>query len=505
MKLAQLLGCLSQVELTGDGDIEIAGLYYDSRQVRPGGLFFALAGVKSDGARFLEAAVRGGAVAVVADRPLAVSGVSVVQVPDARLAMSLMASLFYGRPTATVPVVGITGTNGKTTTSYLIEGILEAGGLPAAVLGTISYRFGETTRPAPNTTPESVDLQRTLRELVDLGAKSVVMEVSSHSLEQHRPDGCLFDVAVFTNLTRDHLDYHLDMDSYFASKLRLFTDLLAPSGGKPLRRAVVNLDDPYGVRVAAAAKAPVLSYAMAGKADLTVAEVDFSVHGIRCLLRTPRGELSLVSELLGRFNLYNILAAVGVGLALGLSDDAIREGIQGHKKVPGRVERVANDQGITVLVDYAHTGDALENVLATIAELKPPRIITLFGCGGDRDKGKRPLMGEIAARYSDLAILTSDNPRTEDPQAILADVRAGITPLSLREYSQKELEAGFTEKGFAAIESRREAVRTAILVARPGDIVILAGKGHEDYQIIGTEKFHFDDCEEAAAALRLRG
>ena len=503
MKLAQLLSCLEGARVTGDSEVEITGLYYDSRSVRPGGLFFGLHGVKSDGCQFLDAAVKGGAVAVVADRPCAVAGASYVQVGDARRAMSLMAACFYGLPTAGLPTVGITGTNGKTTTSYLVEGILEKGGIPAAVLGTISYRFGDVSLPAPNTTPESVDLQRTLRALVDLGARGVVMEVSSHSLEQRRPDGCLFDVVVFTNLTRDHLDYHKDMESYFASKLRLFTDLATPDGLKPTRRAVVNLDDPYGARIKAAATCPVLSYAVDGEADVSVAEVDFSVHGISCRLRTPRGQLSLKSDLLGRFNLYNILAAVTAGLALGLPDAAIREGIEGHKKVPGRVERVENDKGITVLVDYAHTGDALDNVLATVSELKTARLITLFGCGGDRDKGKRPVMGEIAARYSDLAIITSDNPRTEEPAAIMADVRAGIAPLGLREYSGEELAAGFGEKGFAAIESRRDAVRTAILAARPGDIVVLAGKGHEDYQIVGTEKFHFDDREEAARALEL--
>jgi UDP-N-acetylmuramoyl-L-alanyl-D-glutamate--2,6-diaminopimelate ligase len=266
---------------------------------------------------------------------------------------------------------------------------------------------------------------------------------------------------------------------------------------------VVNLDDPYGARIKAAASCPVLSYAMGGDADITVEQVDFSVHGISCRLRTPRGELSLVSDLLGRFNLYNILAAVGAGLALELPDAAIKAGIEGHKKVPGRVERVENDKGITVLVDYAHTGDALENVLATVSELKTARIITLFGCGGDRDKGKRPVMGEIAGRLSDLAIITSDNPRTEDPLAIMADVRAGIAPLGLREYRLEELAAGFQEKGFASIASRRDAVQAAILAARPGDIVVLAGKGHEDYQIVGTEKFHFDDREEAAKALAL--
>ena len=505
MKLAQLVSCLPGAQVIGDSDLEIEGLYYDSRQVRPGGVFFGLRGVKSDGCDFVGAAVKGGAVAIVTELPCAVGGATLVQVPNARLAMSLMAACFYRQPTAGLPVVGITGTNGKTTTSYLIEGILERAGIPSAVLGTVNYRFGETSLPAPNTTPESVDLQRTLRELIDLGARGVVMEVSSHSLEQRRVDGCLFDVAVFSNLTRDHLDYHLDMESYFGSKLRLFTELLAPSAEKPLRRAVVNLDDPYGARIAQAACAPVLTYAMQGEADLTVAEVDFSVHGIRCRLRTPRGELSLSSELLGRFNLYNIMSAVGAGLALGVPDAAIKEGIEGHRTVPGRVERVENDRGITVLVDYAHTGDALENVLSTISELKTARIITVFGCGGDRDQGKRPVMGEIAGRYSDLSIITSDNPRTEDPRLILDQVRAGLLPLALREYRPEELAQGFQEKGFATIESRREAIRTAILAAGPGDIVLLAGKGHEDYQILGTKKIHFDDREEAAAALKMRG
>lgn len=504
MKLAQLLAPVTGAQVTGDSEIEVSGLYYDSRQVAQGGVFFALRGVKSDGSEFVPAAVKGGAVAVVADRPCAVAGVTVVQVPDARLAMSVMADRFYGSPTASIPVVGITGTNGKTTTSYLIEGIMAAGGMPPAVLGTISYRFGATSFEAPNTTPESVDLQKTLRELVDLGAAGAVMEVSSHSLEQRRADGCHFDVAVFTNLTRDHLDYHHDMESYFASKLRLFTDLLAPSAGKPRRCAVVNLDDPHGAQVARAATAPVLSYAMEGEADLTVAAVDFSVHGISCTLKSPRGSLDLKSDLLGRFNLYNILAAVGAGIALGISDAAIKAGIEGHQKVPGRLERVENDKGITVLVDYAHTGDALENVLSTIAELKPPRIITVFGCGGDRDKGKRPVMGEIAARYSDLAVLTSDNPRTENPQAILDDVRAGITPLALKEYGAEELAQGFDAKGFTVIESRHDAIRIAIHAAHPGDIVVIAGKGHEDYQILGTQKHHFDDREEAAAALASR-
>ncbi|UFS71637.1 UDP-N-acetylmuramoyl-L-alanyl-D-glutamate--2,6-diaminopimelate ligase [Geomonas sp. RF6] len=503
MTFQELLLGMEPLSVTGTLDLAVSGLYYDSRQVQPGGVFFALRGVKSDGTDFVPAALERGAVAVVTESPLSLPGKTVVQVANGRLAMSLMAAAFYGNASAAMPVVGITGTNGKTTTSYLVEGILEQAGFPCAVLGTVSYRLGDYSLPAPNTTPESVDLQRILRELADRGARAAVLEVSSHSLEQHRADGCLFDVGIFTNLTRDHLDYHLDMDSYFRSKLRLFTDLLTPEGAKPKRTAVVNLDDPVGAEIAAQATCPVLGYSVHREAELTVKEVDFSVEGISCTVVSPAGDIRITSDLLGRFNLYNILGAVGAGLALGLPTDAIRLGITSHSKVPGRLERVDNNHGITVLVDYAHTGDALENVLSTVSELKTGRIITVFGCGGDRDRGKRPIMAEVAARYSDLTVITSDNPRTEDPAAILADVRGGI-PAGTKEYSAEEA-GSFSEKGFTVIESRLEAIQLAIAAARRGDIVLLAGKGHEDYQIIGTTKHHFDDREEAAAALALRG
>lgn len=502
MLLSELVSCVDPVDIRGELQLEIRGLHYDSRTVKPGGLFFALKGEKSDGLAYVDAAVGKGAVAVVADRPCAVAGATVITVSDARRAMSLMASRFCGDPTAAIPVVGITGTNGKTTTTYLVEGILACAGIPAAVLGTISYRLGTRAFPAPNTTPESVDLQETLRTLVGMGASGVVMEVSSHSLEQRRVDGCLFDVAVFSNLTRDHLDYHGSMESYFQSKLRFFTELIAADRKKPGRKAVVNLDDPYGPQIAAASAAPVIGYGMSS-GEINVESVDFTVDGIRCTLNTPAGTISLKSDLLGRFNLYNIMAAVGAGLALEIPPETIRCGIESHRKVPGRVERVDNNKGITVLVDYAHTGDALENVLNMVNELKTGRIITVFGCGGDRDKGKRPVMGEIAARMSDLAVVTSDNPRTEEPHSIIEDIRRGIEPLGLHEFGKDEVAAGFTGKGFVAIDDRREAIRTAIQAARPGDIVLLAGKGHEDYQILGTQKHHFDDREEAAAALEL--
>ncbi len=506
MQLANLLKAVTPLHVGGDPESEIQGLYYDSRQVVPGGLFFALRGAAVDGHRFIESAVKAGAVAVVAEDENAVpSGVTRVIVPDARLAMSRMAAAFYGNPTSQFPLVGITGTNGKTTTSYLIEAILEEAGKPCAVLGTVSYRFRERAIPAPHTTPESVDLQKNLRELVDAGAQAVVMEVSSHALEQKRVDGCWFDVGVYTNLTRDHLDYHRSMDAYLASKLRLFAELLAPDTVKPRRMAAINCDDSYADVFVAAAACPVLRYGMGAGAEVTADEVHFSVEGIAGVLVTPEGRVAFHSPMLGRFNLYNILAAAAAGVALEIPLDAIRRGIEGHKRVPGRLERVETGTAITLLVDYAHTGDALDNVLRTLKEIATARIITVFGCGGDRDPGKRPIMGQIAAGMSDLAIVTSDNPRTEDPSAIMAQIRGGIVPLGVREYQPSELSAGFVDKGFVMVEPRRDAIRLAARVARSGDIVLLAGKGHEDYQIVGHVKHHFDDREEGAAAFRELG
>jgi UDP-N-acetylmuramoyl-L-alanyl-D-glutamate--2,6-diaminopimelate ligase len=501
MKLAELLKVISPLAVSGNADQDITGLYYDSRQVKPGGLFFALKGVASDGSLFIDKALQAGAVAVVGGSECQAGAGTVIRVTDPRLAMSLMAARFYGTPTALVPLIGITGTNGKTTTTYLLESILEQAGLPAAVLGTVNYRFRDRVIPAPNTTPESVDLQQTLRELVDLGAAGVVMEVSSHALEQRRVDGCCFDVAIFSNLTRDHLDYHHDMESYFQSKARFFSELLAPSGNKVNKRGVVNIDDPYAARLVAMSAAPVLTYGVEGNAEISPADVSFTVAGISCNVSTPAGVVPVRSPLLGRFNLYNILSAIGGGVALGLPLSAISSGIENLTNVPGRLERVANQAGITVLVDYAHTGDALENVLRTVEELKTGRIITVFGCGGDRDRGKRPVMGAIAGRFSDLSIITSDNPRTERAEDILAEIHQGIAPLGIPEFTDADLAAGFSSKGFVTEISRRAAIRLAIRVAERGDIVLIAGKGHEDYQIIGTEKQHFDDREEAASAL----
>ncbi|HXC92550.1 MAG TPA: UDP-N-acetylmuramoyl-L-alanyl-D-glutamate--2,6-diaminopimelate ligase [Geobacteraceae bacterium] len=503
MKLSELLKSTSVQKVLGSVDPEITGLHHDSRTVVPGGLFFALRGVSADGHAFIPSAAASGAVAVVAeDLESLPAGIVAVKVADTRLAMAEIAAAFFGDPTASVPLIGITGTNGKTTTTYLIEGILAAAGLPAAVLGTISYRFGDIRIEASHTTPESTDLQAALRKLADAGAKSFVMEVSSHALDQRRVDGCHFDVGIFSNLTRDHLDYHGSMEQYLDAKKRLFSELLKPEATKPLRRATVNMDDPYGAAVRDSAACPVITFGTDPSNDLHGVDISLSVNGIRGGIRTPKGEFSFSSRLLGRFNLSNILAAVSAGIALDLPLAAIKEGIEGHLPVPGRLERVENSRSVTCLVDYAHTGDALENVLSTLKEIAAGRIITVFGCGGDRDNGKRPIMGRIAASMSDFSVVTSDNPRTEDPQKILEQIKVGITPLVIREYRLTELEKGFEEKGFIVCENRREAIRLAIKLSRPGDIVLLAGKGHEDYQITGRTKHHFDDREEAAEAFR---
>jgi UDP-N-acetylmuramoyl-L-alanyl-D-glutamate--2,6-diaminopimelate ligase len=506
MYFSDLLKSIEPLKICGDTGIEILGLCYDSRQQQTGGLFFALKGSAADGHCFIEKAVRNGAAAVIVeDDSVVPSGIPFAKVADARLAMSQVAAFFYGNPTNTVPLIGITGTNGKTTTSYIIEAMLEEAGIPAALLGTISYRFRDKAFPAPHTTPESVDLQQRLREMCDLGAKGVVMEVSSHALEQRRVDGCRFDVGVFTNLTRDHLDYHGDMESYLTSKKRLFSELLRPDNVKPRRCAVVNYDDPYGCQMAAQAACPVLTYGMNASGQVTAQDVHFSVAGITGFLLTPGGKVQFSSRMPGRFNLYNILAAAAAGIALDLPLEAICRGIERHKKVPGRLEVVENDRGVALFVDYAHTADALDNVLRTLAELSTGRIITVFGCGGDRDRGKRPMMGDVAGRLSDLSIVTSDNPRTEDPDNIMMEIRNGIMPSGIREYCVEELAGGLTEKGFVLIKSRHEAIRLAVRLARPGDIILLAGKGHEEYQIIGEERFYFDDREEAATAFQEGG
>jgi UDP-N-acetylmuramoyl-L-alanyl-D-glutamate--2,6-diaminopimelate ligase len=490
MNLRDLLTAIRPIALHGDTDREVASLCYDSRQAGPGALFVAIRGFHADGHRFIPEALHQGAAAIVSEEPNPTGSfdprtpeeTAWITVADSREALALLATMFYGSPSRSLRLVGITGTNGKTTTAFLLHAILEAGGSTAGLLGTVHYRIGGAIRPAPHTTPESLDLQRFLSRMVAAGDRSAVMEVSSHALALSRVTGCDFDVAVFTNLTQDHLDFHHTMEEYFDAKLRLF-GLLKPAGV-----AVVNLDDPRGERVIARASGRVMTYGIQHRADLRAEQIRMDLKGISLLVRTPMGDFPVASTLVGQHNVYNLLAAVGAAVGLGISPAQIQNGIAGLRQVPGRFETVEKGQPFTVVVDYAHTEDALSRLLATARGLSRGRLLTVFGCGGDRDRGKRPRMGEAAARWSDRVILTSDNPRTEDPLAIL-----------------REIEPGLQGSGtpYEVIPDRRRAIARAIALARPDDLVVIAGKGHEDYQIVGTERFPFDDRRVAAEEIAL--
>jgi len=466
---------------------ELTGVAYDSRAVVRGNVFVALRGVHADGATFARQAVERGAVAVVSEQPLPDLGVPVLQASDARLAIAELAADFYGHPSERLRVVGITGTNGKTTTAYLLAAIFEAGGVKCGVIGTVAHRIGSEERASSNTTPEAPDLQRMLGEMADRGCGACAMEVSSHALALKRVDAMTFAAGVFTNLTRDHLDFHSDMDGYFRAKRRLF-EMLPP--GAP---ALVNADDPKGAAFVDASAKPV-TYAINRAADITPGPLSFSIDGLAFDIRTPRGTLQARSKLVGRPNVYNILAAVSTAVALDLPFDAIEKGLQALEAVPGRFEVVSGPKdGITVVVDYAHTDDALRNLLETARPMARGRLITLFGCGGDRDRTKRPLMGAVASRMSDVLVITSDNPRHEDPARIIEEIQRGITPDTRKE-----------DAAMFAIPDRRAAIAKAIDVARPGDLVLLAGKGHEKYQILGDSHVPFDDVAIAREVLGRR-
>ena len=470
----------------------VTGIAYDSRMVTPGAVFVALKGQHADGVSFATQAIERGAAAIVSEQP-APAGVHVpwAIVEDARRALAVLATTFYRDPSGEMRVVGITGTNGKTTTAYLIASLFEAAGVQCGLLGTVAYRTGpgeDGTREAARTTPEAPDLQALLREMVDRGCGACAMEVSSHALSLHRVDGVRFAAAVFTNLTRDHLDFHADMDDYFRAKRRLFEMLPrdAPS--------VLNVDDPRGASLVEAGGRP-LTYGINRPADVTPGPLAYSLEGLDFDVRTPSGAVHVRSKLVGRPNVYNILAAVSTAVALALPTDAIERGLRSLDGVPGRFQVVsgANDR-VTVVVDYAHTDDALRNLLETARPLATGRLITVFGCGGDRDRTKRPLMGAVASRLSDLIVITSDNPRSEDPNRIIEEVQRGITADTVREGTPRPL----------AIADRRDAIAKAIELARPGDVVLIAGKGHEKYQAIGSRVLPFDDVAVAREALGRR-
>ncbi len=481
MRLGELAARVAGVLVEGEQDLEVTDVTHDSRKVQPGALFVAIRGLASDGNRFAEAARKRGAIAVASEAPPR-AGIPWLQVGDAREALATLSAEFLGRPAEALTLVGVTGTNGKTTTAYLIDAALRAAGQRVGLLGTVQYRVGERLAEAVRTTPESSDLQKLLREMADASCSHAVLEVSSHSLALKRVHGCAFQVAVFTNLTRDHLDFHGDMDSYFAAKRVLFDTLLREDG-----HAIVNADDDRAAELARASRARVTTYGIEREADLRAEAITLSLAGTSFRLRTRGGVVELRTPLLGRFNVENLLAAYAASRALGLEVESTLRGLEALRGVPGRMERVDSGQDFAVVVDYAHTDDALKSLLEAIRELKPRRVLTVFGCGGDRDKTKRPLMGAVAARLSDVLVITSDNPRSEPPEAIIEDIQRGIN--------------GYRRAEPYVVGDRREAIAKALEMAGPGDAVVIAGKGHETYQVLRDRTVPFDDRQVARDVL----
>ncbi|MEK6755038.1 MAG: UDP-N-acetylmuramoyl-L-alanyl-D-glutamate--2,6-diaminopimelate ligase [Bacteroidota bacterium] len=492
MRLAQLLEGVQVSKLfqTMSGrfvvthDVEVRRIQYDSRKVERSDCFVAIRGMGVDGHRFIEAAIDKGAAVVVMDSDAALpdslflhAGVIKVVVPDSRKALAVMSANYYGHPSKSMTMVGVTGTNGKTTTTHIIKSILEASGQPVGLVGTIEYKIGNDVIPASHTTPESLELNELLARMVQSGCTSVSMEVSSHALHQSRVYGLKYDVAVFTNLTQDHLDYHGSMDEYFRAKRLLFDGLSDDAW------AVTNVEDEWGLEITHSSAARRLTYGESASADVQARDIHLSIDGTSFAIQYGGQTTTISSSLVGRFNVYNILAAFSAGIALGLPTAVIAKGITAVKSVRGRFERVSSPEGWTAIIDYAHTPDALEKCLRTIHDVLPKanrgRIITVFGAGGDRDRTKRPLMGKVASSLSDVTIVTSDNPRTEDPQRIIDDIVQEV-PGNVRMIQEAD---------------RRTAIEKALQQAKAGDVVLIAGKGHEDYQVIGREKIHFSDRE----------
>ncbi len=465
----------------------VTGLEYDSRRVKPGFLFFAFAGSRTDGRSYASDAVGRGALAVISESA-APSGFTGpwLEVDHGRHALSLAARNFYGAPDERIRLTGITGTNGKTTTSYLVDSILRSAGKTTALIGTIEYQLAGRVLPAVNTTPESLDLMRLFCELEQAGGTHATMEVSSHALALGRVWGLRFHTAIFTNLTRDHLDFHQTMENYFEAKQSLFQG----AGGPPPAFAILNRDDPFARRIAVKPETKLYWYGLGQDADVRARHVASGFQGLRFEVQAGKTRFSVESPLIGKINVYNILAACTAGLTYGLAPETIAAGISNCRSVPGRFERVDEGQPFLVVVDYAHTDDALRGTISLARSLSPKRVITLFGCGGDRDRSKRPLMGQAAAEASDFVILTSDNPRSEDPLAIMNDALVGVRRKDVPHVVEPD---------------RATAIRRAIEEARPGDIVILAGKGHETYQVLKDRTIHFDDREVAREVLRSFG
>jgi UDP-N-acetylmuramoyl-L-alanyl-D-glutamate--2,6-diaminopimelate ligase len=487
MKLRELVRNVPVRSTGGDLDVEITCVTADSRLTVPGALFVAVPGFKTDGARFINAAIGKSAAAIVSESGMGpLSGVGAwVHVDDARSALALIAANFFGHPAAKLTLIGVTGTSGKTTTTKMIESIFDASGEPAGLIGTIEYRAGDERLTADRTTPDAVVLQQWFAKMVDAGVRHAVMEVSSHALALKRTHGILFAAAVFTNLSQDHFDFHGDFEGYYAAKRILFDQI-----DRSRKSAIVNIDDDYGLRLASELGEAVVSFGRGTNADIHPGDnFEISVRGLHGSLITPAGEVRVDSKLLGAPNLYNWLGAVGAALSAGIDIPTIEAGIRNLAAVRGRFEYVESSGGPTVIVDYAHKPDALEKLLLAVRDLTSGRrLIVLFGCGGDRDKDKRAKMGAIAARLADKTVLTSDNPRSEKPEAIIDDIESGMR--------------GATT--YTRITERRDAIGLSIAEAADDDVIVIAGKGHESYQVVGDQVIHFDDREEAQRALRTR-
>ncbi|GAW92149.1 UDP-N-acetylmuramoyl-L-alanyl-D-glutamate--2,6-diaminopimelate ligase [Calderihabitans maritimus] len=487
-ELQKLVHKLSFQLLQGSLNQYVKGIHYDSRQIKEGYLFVAIEGFRVDGHRFIPDALERGAVALVVEKPVAVpEGVTCLLVKDSRRALSALSAAYFDYPSRHLNLIGVTGTNGKTTTTHLIEAILQQAGEKVGLLGTIVNRIGDRELPAVHTTPESLDLQALLAQMVEEEVAYAVMEVSSHALALDRTVDCEYDVGVFTNLSQDHLDFHQNMQEYLKAKGKLFASL--GSGVKKRKKyAVINADDPQSAYLRQITSVPVVTYGLREESDVQAKNIDVGTKGVRFQVVSPSGEFPLNLKLTGKFTVYNALAAVAVGMQEGIPEEEIKQALEGVTGVAGRFELVDCGQEFAVVVDYAHTPDGLKNLLETAREMTKGRIITVFGCGGDRDRGKRPLMGEVAARYSDFCIVTSDNPRSEEPEAIIQDIIPGVEKI--------------TRENYKIIVDRYQAIREAIAMARRDDMVIIAGKGHETYQIIQDKILPFDDRKVAREILR---
>jgi UDP-N-acetylmuramoyl-L-alanyl-D-glutamate--2,6-diaminopimelate ligase len=472
MKLNKLISALDEKEVSGPLDIEIQGIAYDSRRVAPGTLFVAIRGEHTDGHRFIASAVEKGAVAVVVDQEEIPGATTTIRVKDSRKALSLLSSQWYGRPADRLKLLGITGTDGKTTTSFLLRSLLQSAGYRAGLIGTVATFTGEKTLPSQYTTPQALELHEILAQMISQGNDYVVMEVSSHALALDRVFGIPFELGIFTNLSSDHLDFHGDFQSYRDAKALLFERLRGPGV-----HAVINRDDPNAQFMIDKTKVPIITFSAEGKADVSLLRVKLTPQMTEMKVSTPQGSIHFTSHLLGRYNVFNVLATVAAGIALGLPGDVIREGLEGASGVDGRFETLQSGRGFSIIVDYAHTTQAMSRLLAAVRELSPGRLLVVFGCGGDRDHGKRPQIGEVASRMADLVILTTDNPRSEDPLQILRDVEKGVVRGASCE----------------VVPDRRQAIRRGLTLARPGDVLVVAGRGHERFQIMGNQRIAFLD------------